>query len=134
MPYEVDWLVAGRVIRARCSGILTIHELEENNYRVLQLLDEGEQYKVHILVDNRNLEQFPANVDRIRKSTELMAEHPALGWVVTVNATNRILAALGAAMAVITGVRHKNFSRTSEALAFLQAQDETLPPLPILAD
>ena len=126
MPYQLSWLVEGRVIQVMFSGETTVLELQEFVRAIKGYLDQGE--KVHIISDVSLVEKFPMNLGLLNMLTSDMIRHPHLDWGVTVT-PNSLTRHVAAMVMEIGRIRFRVFATRREGLAFLNKADTTLPDL-----
>lgn len=129
MPYTVVWLVENRVIYFRPTGSVGMDQLSQANDLIRAMTEEGVPF-VHVIADATNLEKFTFNLSDLTRLFRGMEASSKLGWSVYVSPkkVERFFANVTTQM---TTARHREFATLTEAIAFLQSVDDTLPTLPI---
>jgi len=131
MPYEVQWLVEGRVILAELIGDLSPDEMPAFNQLMHQYLDQSDATKVHYIVDTTRIGKM-TGLNPMRTFT--FPKHPRMGWTVGVGISNPAIRMIGHVASYFFRMRAKEANTVEEGLAFLQRMDSTLlaacPPQP----
>ncbi len=119
-----DWYIKERVILQRPVGELTLDMVQQNNDRIIKMLDKGRPL-VHVVVDARQITKLPTNLLKMSNATSFL-NHPSLGWVVTVSG-NSMINFLGSMLPQIgTLRRYRVFADLNRTVTFLKDQDATL--------
>lgn len=131
MPYRLSWLVEKRVTYLEYLGELTPDELAESEVANTVYLAEAvpELGKglplVHIVVDTSKATKMPTNIGQLRKIIHTNTDE-RIGWIVTIT-PNPIFRFLTSVIVQLVGQRMRQCETITEAIAFLQDMDETLP-------
>lgn len=124
MPYEIKWLVEGRVLYIKPVGDISLEDLEDSVTRMQAMLDAGEA-PIHSISDNRFVGKFPTSLSTLRK---LMSPHPkASGWSLLIqeNTATRFVSEM--LTRVIVGQnRIKSFTNLFDTIKFLERNDQSL--------
>ncbi|MBA3870668.1 MAG: hypothetical protein ABI970_06455 [Chloroflexota bacterium] len=128
MPYKVAWFVEKRVLLSRYEGIITIEDARGQVREGNALLREGIPL-THSIIDMSAVEKLPS----LQLASEFMSidmsdVRDKLGWTIVVT-NNKFLKFASSLFVPIFKVRQRFFGSLDEALAFLQEEDNTLPPL-----
>lgn len=123
MPYEIKWLVDGRVLYIKPVGDISVDELENSVSQIQAFMDEGEA-PIHSISDNRFVGKFPTSLSTLKK---MMSPHPkGTGWSLMIqeNAATRFI---GEILTRFSGQNKlKSFTTLREGLAFLERNDASL--------
>jgi hypothetical protein len=126
MPYEVKWLVEGRVIYQRLYGTITLEEYQEVQKLGQVLFDQRKPPVIHTLVDVMKLEKSPSIGEIMRLPHPKNPE--GMGWMV-LSIENALFRFIGSVVAQFVVKNFKLTRNLEEACAFLNHMDSTLPPL-----
>lgn len=125
MAHEFRWLIEGRVIYTRTVGEVTPEELSVIDQALIKHLSSGfEGHLVHVVVDMRELTQFPRNLQQIKQRLTHL-NHPALGWTIMVGA-GTMITFVANVVTQIARARFRAFSSMAEGLDFLAQADASL--------
>jgi hypothetical protein len=128
MPYKVEWLVEKRVLFSRYYGILTIEDARGQVREGNALLRDGIPL-THSIIDMSTVEKLPSlQLASEFMSTDLSEVRDKLGWTIVIT-NNKFLKFASSLFVPMFKVRQRFFGSLDEALAFLQEEDSTLPPL-----
>jgi hypothetical protein len=122
MPYQLSWLVEGRIILNKSWGTLTKEEIPRYDQEMLNLLDAGTAPLVHCISDITELENMPG-VTAMTQFT--FVKHPCMGWQLAYGG-KLAMTLIGNLASQIFRMRFRSFRNREEALAFLQQVDSTL--------
>ena len=138
MNLDVHWHLPGRIIYS--YDVLSVSERIERNREILRLLEtEGQPPKVHLLIDfsstghGNYILGLQDMIDRqetneeLKQLTKQVAEHPLLGWVVSIGEQNQSLTAAATVLATKLKYRRRAVDTLEEALDFLKKADASLP-------
>lgn len=65
MPYDIEWLLKGRIIHMRDYGDCKVEELDDAITRLHKLLDQGSA-PVHIIHDNRDVTKYLLSIQTLK--------------------------------------------------------------------
>jgi hypothetical protein len=132
MAHEISWLLEGRVIFVRLTGVQTAEAASLFDREILPYLDNVQAPLVHLVFDTVGLEQLPG-IGVLSRFQWL--KHPKTGWVVGYPKPNGAIAFITGFVSQLFKLRFRTFDTSQEALAFLQDVDATLPDLsPLMAN
>lgn len=128
MPFKVAWYVENRVILTRYTGVITVEDIHLQMSQTKELIHQGTPL-IHSIIDLSQIEKWPPlNVVNEFRSTDISDLRTKMGWSIIV--ANNVILKFGTALFTpIFKLRQRVFSTVDEALAFLQQEDSTLPPL-----
>ena len=126
MPIEYSWLVEGRVVAMKSSGVLTAEDLISEESVMANYLAHATAPLLHIVADQTGLQKFP---DLKLMSSSRWPRDPRVGWFVMYGLNNKILSFVASIGAQLFRMRIRMVSTRADALAFLQKVDSTLPNL-----
>jgi hypothetical protein len=124
---SIHWLVDKHVminkiyawdVESFASHIIAVNEMVNTSHLPL----------VHTLWDLQDLEQYPKNLNEIRKVVSPLFTNERLGWVISVM-QNPIIGFLSQAGTSMYRLRYRTFKRMDEAITFLREVDATIPPI-----
>lgn len=128
MTYKVEWLVEQRVVLSTFSGNLTIEDARSQVKEANTLLRQGIPL-THALIDMTKVEKLPSlSLASEFMSTDLTDIREKLGWTIIVT-NNKFLKFASSLFVPMFKVRQRFVGTMDEALALLQEEDNTLPPL-----
>ena len=128
MPYKVEWLVEKRLLLSRYEGIVTIEDARGQVREGNTLLREGIPL-THSIIDMSSVEKLPSlQLASEFMSTDLSEVRDKLGWTIVIT-NNKFLKFASSLFVPMFKVRQRFFDSLDEVLAFLQEEDNTLPPL-----
>ncbi len=128
MPYKVEWLVENRVLISRYTGILTMEDARGQVKEGNAMLRNGIPL-THSIVDMTGVDKLPPlQAASEFMSTDLSDVRDKLGWTIIIT-NNKFLKFASSLFVPMFKVRQRFFGSLDEALAFLQEEDSTLPPL-----
>ncbi len=128
MPYKVEWLVEKRVMLSRYEGIVTIEDARGQVSEGNTLLSQGIPL-THSIIDMSAVEKLPSlQLASEFMATDLSEVRDKLGWTIVIT-NNKFLKFASSLFVPMFKVRQRFFGSLDEALTFLQAEDDTLPPL-----
>lgn len=128
MPYHVEWLVEKRVLLSRYLGEVTIEDARGQVREGNALLSQGIPL-THSIIDMTQVDKLPSlQLASEFMSTDLSEVRDKLGWTIVVT-NNKFLKFASALFVPMFKVRQRFCGSLDEALAFLQEEDSTLPPL-----
>src|SRR5262245_26858357 len=123
MPYQLSWLVEGRIISGKFSGKIPKELIPVFDREMLSYLDAGTAPLVHCISDITDLESAPSLTAMIQFT---YVKHPRMGWQILCGG-KPALKLLGNLASQVFRIRFRSFGSLEEALAFLQQVDSTLP-------
>ena len=129
MGYEIDWLVAGRVIKAEYFDELDLQTMIEIGDELVTMIDSADSPLVHVLMDTERVTQYPHQVAQLVKTANNIYRNPRIGWSIVYGREDRLMKFV---MTTITGmfkVRFRIFNTQEDAFAFLNSVDQELPDL-----
>lgn len=127
MPFEISWLVEGRVIFAKLSGVLNEQDATLYDEHICYYLNWGKAAYIHSVVDCTQLQQIPSFQTLAHMK---LLQHPHLGWTVTIGTNrNKVVHMLMSMMSQRGKGRLRQVEEMDDALAFLQEIDLKLPDL-----
>lgn len=129
MPYDIRWMLEGRIVFMRDYGVCTIEQLNDAVHRLNALLDSGTS-PVHIIHDNRQVEKYPVSLKAIKP---LVHKHPKTGLIAFLPA-DQASAFVVTVLTKLVGQPYKRCENIEDAIILLQNLDPSLPndiPLPI---
>ena len=121
MSVKISWYVENRVILADVKGVIDENGMNSFNTDICNHLDNG-QAPIHLVVDTTDIQQFPTNLNTLRKSQAYLT-HPNIGWIIVIN-TNPMLNFLVHVLTSVAKVKTrtvKTFSASEQLLATLDA-------------
>lgn len=128
MPYKVEWLVEKRVMLSRYEGIVSIEDARGQVSEGNALLRQGIPL-THSIIDMSAVEKLPSlQLASEFMSTDMSEVRDKLGWTIIIT-NNKFLKFASSLFVPMFKVRQRFFGTLDEALAFLQGEDDTLPPL-----
>lgn len=128
MPYKVEWYVEKRVLLSRYEGVVTIEDARGQVAEGNRLLRQGIPL-THSIIDMTAVDKLPPlQVASEFMSTDLSDVRDKLGWTIVVT-SNKFLKFASSLFVPMFKVRQRFYGTLDEALAFLQDEDTTLPPL-----
>jgi len=128
MPYKVEWLVEKRILLSRYYGILSMEDARGQVREGNAHLREGIPL-THSIIDMSAVEKLPSlQLASEFMSTDLSEVRDKLGWTIVIT-NNKFLKFASSLFVPMFKVRQRFFGSLDEALAFLQEEDSTLPPL-----
>jgi hypothetical protein len=83
MPFEVKWVVEGRVSCTHNWGDLTIDEMRQSNVLSLEHIRTGTP-PVHLLIDTRAIGKLPGSFIPMLKEIESFRHEKNMGWTIMV--------------------------------------------------
>jgi len=120
MGYAVKWYVNNEVLYVEMGERLTLEDLATGNHDIMQYMDDSPADRVHLLVNNSRLKQFPTDLGAIIHTTRLL-RHPRCGMTVTYDqSNNRLIETISTLMYRIFNRRRYSASSREEALAYLR--------------
>ncbi|MEZ4670937.1 MAG: hypothetical protein R3E39_23790 [Anaerolineae bacterium] len=128
MPYSVEWLVEQRILVSRYYGEITLEDARGQITQANALLRTGIPL-VHSIVDMTGVTNNPSiQMVKELRLIDMSGIRDKMGW--TIILTNNTLLKFASSLFVpILQLRQRFFADMDEALAFLQDEDPTLPPL-----
>lgn len=132
MPIQIDWLQENRVLYERISGVVMADDLKVIPSALAPFLGNGSA-PIHLLVDMRDVEEYPRNVRQLKDAMDNM-NRSEIGWtlLITSDKVVRFLSSVTTQI-LVPHARMKVFDTPDDALRFLSEQDTTLAPFPQLA-
>jgi len=128
MAYKVEWLVEKRVLLSRYEGVITIEDARGQVREGNTLLRQGIPL-THSVIDLSAVEKLPSlQLASEFMSTDMSEVRDKLGWTIVIT-NNKFLKFASALFVPMFKVRQRFYGSMDEALAFLQEDDTTLPPL-----
>jgi len=128
MPYKVEYLVEKRVVLSVYQGVVTIEDARGQVREANALLRQGIPL-THSVIDMTGVEKLPAlQLVSEFMSTDLSDVRNKLGWTLIIT-NNKFMKFASSLFVPMFNVRQRFYGSMDEALAFLQAEDNTLPPL-----
>ncbi|MAU10117.1 MAG: hypothetical protein CL607_09870 [Anaerolineaceae bacterium] len=92
MPAKISWLIKDKVVLLEVIGHILIEELEQIAIVGEQIINEADTPLLHLIIEEKQLTDFPKNVPRAIKATKQTLAHSGLGWMVFVNIPNDVIA------------------------------------------
>jgi hypothetical protein len=126
MPYNISWLVEGRVILAELTGEVSVEEFRSYDRTMCKHLDDAAAPQAHYLVNTSQLESVP---DLNDTKEFAFLKHPHLGWTAAVGTFDPLVRLVGNLMSKVYKMRTRELKSLEEAFDFLQQADTTLPDL-----
>ena len=128
MGHEISWYIPGRVVYAKFTGEISLHDAETASELTAQLLQAGDPPLVHLIADTTKLDRFPTNLNLLNRSASKHLWQPKLGWtiVISTNSTTRFISGI---ITQVARVRFRMFPTMEDGLKFLADQDSTLRDL-----
>ncbi|MCA9886406.1 MAG: hypothetical protein KC708_25710, partial [Anaerolineae bacterium] len=80
MGYEIDWLVAGRVIKAEYFDELDLQTMIEIGDELVTMIDSVDSPLVHVLMDTERVTKYPHQVAKLVKTANNIYRNPRIGW------------------------------------------------------
>lgn len=131
MPYHAQWLLQDKIFYSRAYGVYTGDDLRAFIGEVRVRFKDLPPF-VHMINDNRDIEQQTMNLNDIQTIFSTLRERdPVLGWTFNIT-TNPMWRFFGAVASQTARIRERHMADVESALAFLVAQDDTLPDLATL--
>ena len=128
MAYKVEWLVEKRVLLSRYEGIITLEDARGQVREGNILLRQGIPL-THSIIDLSAVEKLPSlQLASEFMSTDMSEVRDKLGWTIVIT-NNTFLKFASSLFVPMFKVRQRFYGSLDEALAFLQEDDNTLPPL-----
>ena len=90
MTIEIDWLIPGRIVLHRFSGIVTLEDTTQASLEGPELASKG-QPPVHMFVDLATVTHFPLSVRQLEIAIRHNPHLDRLGWVVILVPHNPVL-------------------------------------------
>ncbi len=126
MPYKYNWYIKGHIVSAEVWGDQTLEELEASNADLIQLIEEYDNPKVHVIFNDEKLNSIPVSLLKMRQ-TLTYGTHPKLGWVVmTGDKENTIADFLMVMLAKLIRARYIRVKSFDAALNYLRRVDSTI--------
>lgn len=125
MAHTTEWYLENRIILTEFSETLTIEGLVANDSVILDMV-QGGQAPVHLVIDVRQLDEFPTNISKIRNSARRYLMLDNMGWMVVVGFDNPIIRFLSSVITQMTDINMIQVDDLDEAMARLQKVDLTL--------
>ena len=128
MPYKVQWLVEKRVLLSQYEGTVSIEDAHGQVSEGNAMLRQGIPL-THSIIDMSKVDKLPSlQLASEFMSTDLSEVRDKLGWTIVIT-NNKFLKFASSLFVPMFKVRQRFFGSLDEALAFLQEEDSTLPPL-----
>ena len=128
MPYKVQWLVEKRILLSQYEGTVTIEDARGQVSEGNAMLRQGIPL-THSIIDMSKVDKLPSlQLASEFMSTDLSEVRDKLGWTIVIT-NNKFLKFASSLFVPMFKVRQRFFGSLDEALAFLQEEDSTLPPL-----
>ena len=128
MSYTIEWYVEKRVLLTRYEGAVTIEDARAQVAEGNKMLREGIPL-THSIIDMTAVNKLPPlQAASEFMSTDLSDVRDKLGWTIVVT-NNKFLKFASSLFVPMFKVRQRFYGTLDEALAFLQDEDSTLPPL-----
>jgi hypothetical protein len=128
MPYKVQWLVEKRVLLSQYEGTVSIEDARGQVSEGNAMLRQGIPL-THSIIDMSKVDKLPSlQLASEFMSTDLSEVRDKLGWTIVIT-NNKFLKFASSLFVPMFKVRQRFFGSLDEALAFLQEEDSTLPPL-----
>jgi hypothetical protein len=124
---SIQWLVDKHVVINKIY-VWDVESLASHILEVNDMVNNSPLPLVHTLWDFQDLEQYPKNLNEIRKAVSPLFTNERLGWVITVM-QNPMIGFLSQAATSMYGLRYRTFKRMDEATAFIKEVDATIPSL-----
>ena len=115
---EMRWYISKRVLLVEHYGNITVETLRDVNAEMTQYLEDGDA-PVHVISDSSQMDDFPTNVNQIRKIQWTILNDDRWGWMVAVG-VNSMVRFLVAVMSSIFGLRIKTADSIEEAEKILR--------------
>ena len=128
MPYKVQWLVEKRVLLSQYEGTVSIEDARGQVSEGNAMLRQGIPL-THSIIDMSKVDKLPSlQLASEFMSIDLSEVRDKLGWTIVIT-NNKFLKFASSLFVPMFKVRQRFFGSLDEALAFLQEEDSTLPPL-----
>ncbi|MBC8170796.1 MAG: hypothetical protein H7X77_03970 [Anaerolineae bacterium] len=131
MPVAVNWLVAGRIVINRITGILTEDELSSLDEQMNHFLDQSGSVLMHSVWDFSAAQEIPPAWTIKRAVT--FPNHERFGWAIFAGVTSPVMKLTLVIAPQLFQVRFRNCGTLEASLEFLQQVDSTLPDLKAIA-
>jgi hypothetical protein len=125
MPIELTWLLEGHVILHNNVGDILESDMLNVDVPLNAMLDAAISPLVHVLVSTTQQGKAPASLRAFTQAT--WTRHPRLGWTVIIGLDHPVLRFVADTAGQIFKMRVRFVKTPSEATAFLQYVDSTLP-------
>lgn len=131
MPYEILWIIEGRVILGRFSGVLEADTLvqfsDEIGVQIAAHYQPGGPL-IHFINDSRHTSGMQFSMKMLQSAVRTMKHADGVGWNIHIvnSHLNQMFAALGDQFA---GNRSRQFFTPEDACAFLNEIDDSLPEI-----
>ncbi len=120
MPITAHWAIEDTLIQVKSSGNLGTTEVLQVGREITKLLDASTSGKVHLLIDESEVENLNIKITELSELT--MLRHPRVGWIVTWGSQqNRLFAFLQTMVAQLAGLNWRKFQTEAEARTFVEA-------------
>ena len=126
MPFDRQFFPEQHLLYERAFGTLTLDEIAELHQGEIKAIEQA-NFPIHVLVDLRLLEHFPASLIEIKNKVSVI-ENQNLRWMILVINTNRVLKFLASVVMqiIFRHARYRVVNSMDEAVAFLEDMDSTL--------
>lgn len=125
MPFEINWLLEDAIIHIDLVGDLYVDELEQLSDDVNAILDTCSRQKVHVVVNQDDLTNFPLKFDEAVHVMDFV-NHPNMGWYMVYGPENPIMSFLDHVVASTAQLSHRRFKSLNLCLDFLRSIDLNL--------
>lgn len=137
MIAETKWLVPGRILVFRHTGIHTLKDLEESmNISKVEVTEHGTPPYTHIIHDLTSGVELDKSLFSLRAVQALMPSksemNNAVGWMTVADPhPNPVMNMIISIITQTMNVRFRVFTALEPTIAFLYDRDATLPPRPV---
>lgn len=127
MPYQLGWLVKGRVLEVRLIGRCQADEIRLLDQQVVRELQSYPNSTIHLLFDVTELDYLPA-LSTMRTIESIY--QPNVGLGINFGPLSPVIRSIIIGLARLVGIRQRFFSTRKRALHFLMSiePDLILPP------
>lgn len=129
MPSTVEWYVSNRVILNVVSGAYTVEQIRQDSQDILNLMRSGSP-PVHLIVDARELTNFPSIFRPLLVEIEKFRNESSMGWsiMLTHNPVLNFFGALASNMTKQPFRSVKTFDEVNEVLGRVDQSVKLLLP------
>jgi hypothetical protein len=129
MPVSVSWYLENRVVYVKLIGNVTPDEISSTSTEFIALVEQSSAPLVHAIHDATELDSLPKSLKVVVDAIQNGYGHPRLGWSVAFGVGSDFLRFVGEMTGRIFRIRYHIVQSKTEALAWLENVDSTLPPL-----
>jgi len=126
MAVQSRWLVQGQVIITDLVGDLSLEDIQTGSQQVVDLLNESELDKVHIIGNQTEMGSIPISLKLFTEAAGFM-RHPKLDWFMMYPSENQFARFMASMTSNLAGINHRQVATLEEALTVLTRLDPNLP-------